>query len=79
MNLWMPIIRGTGTQLINWTIRYVVPQDYTIISSGNLITRSTEASDHMRNLFIYKLKGEEQAIAHKIGFICGKFPFMYKS
>lgn len=78
-SLWMPVIKGTLSLPINWTLRYIVPHDHIMVSSGNLTSRTTEATESKRTLFIYKLKDEEKAIAGKIGFVLGNFPYMYKS
>ena len=61
---------------VNWSFKYIVPKDYTVIASGNLFSKQIEACENPRTIFHYKIKNEEIAPAIKIGFIIGQFPFI---
>lgn len=79
--LWFPLIYTGGQPLkpLPMTFRYLVPQNYTVVSSGTLLSKVIEASGEKRALYNYSLTDEnDHTIPQKVGFVVGQFQTIHK-
>ena len=80
---WLPQIFGTLRTPVGYTLKFVVPDDANVISSGKFIKRETiQSGSGQRSLYIYKNKPRPEkqkldtaTLLDKIGFIVGHFPY----
>ena len=56
-HLWMPLIQDSKNYPMDWSFKYIVPSQYTVVSSGQLFIKQSENSEvNPRTLFHYKIK-----------------------
>ena len=71
---WMPQILGSQATVSTWSLKFMCPKEYMIISSGKQTNRVIDQENNA--LHEYELNQNEMTTADKLGFVCCLFPYI---